>query len=40
MKRPNRLMLIAGVVLAAASFVAVLAFGGLGQQQAPDRARG
>ncbi|HYI21964.1 MAG TPA: Flp pilus assembly protein CpaB [Candidatus Limnocylindrales bacterium] len=28
-------MLIAGVILAAASFVAVLAFGGLGQQQAP-----
>ncbi len=36
MKRANRLMLIAGVVLAAASFVAVLAFGGIGQQpQAP-----
>jgi pilus assembly protein CpaB len=36
MKRANRLMLIAGVVLAAASFVAVLAFGGFGQQpQAP-----
>jgi Flp pilus assembly protein CpaB len=32
-KRPNRLMLIAGVVLAAISFVAVLAFGGFGQQQ-------
>jgi pilus assembly protein CpaB len=35
MKRANRLMLIAGVILAAASFVAVLAFGGFGQQQAP-----
>lgn len=35
MKRANRLMLIAGVVLAAVSFVAVLAFGGLGQQQQP-----
>jgi len=35
MKRPNRLMLILGVVLAATSFVAVLAFGGFGQQQAP-----
>ncbi len=33
MKRANRLMLIAGVILAAASFVAVLAFGGLGQQR-------
>lgn len=36
MKRSNRLMLIFGVVLAATSFVAVLAFGGFGQQpQAP-----
>jgi Flp pilus assembly protein CpaB len=36
MKRANRLMLFAGVVLAAASFVAVLAFGGFGAQpQAP-----
>jgi Flp pilus assembly protein CpaB len=34
-KRANRLMLIFGVVLAAVSFVAVLAFGSLGQQQPP-----
>lgn len=34
MKRANRLMLVAGVVLAAVAFVAVLAFGSLGQQQA------
>ena len=32
MKRTNRLLLIFGVVLAAASFVIVLAFGSLGQQ--------
>lgn len=35
MKRANRLLLIAGVVLAAVSFIAVLAFGGFGQQQQP-----
>jgi Flp pilus assembly protein CpaB len=37
-KRANRLMLIFGVILAAVSFVAVLAFGSLGQQPpaAPD----
>ncbi len=35
MKRANRLLLIAGVVLAAVSFVAVLAFGGFGQSQQP-----
>ena len=35
MKRANRLLLICGVVLAAVSFVAVLAFGGLGQAQQP-----
>jgi Flp pilus assembly protein CpaB len=37
-KRANKLMLIFGVILAAVSFVAVLAFGSLGQQQpaAPD----
>ena len=32
MKRANRLMLVIGVGLAAISFIAVLAFGGLGQQ--------
>jgi Flp pilus assembly protein CpaB len=36
-KRANKLMLIFGVILAAVSFVAVLAFGSLGQQPAaPD----
>ncbi len=35
MKRANRFMLIAGVALAAVAFVAVLAFGNLGQTQAP-----
>ena len=38
MKRTNRLMLVIGVALAALSFVAVLALGGLGQQQAPPQA--
>ena len=35
MKRANRLLLIAGVVLAVVSFVAVLAFGSFGQPQQP-----
>ncbi|MDL2335309.1 MAG: Flp pilus assembly protein CpaB [Chloroflexota bacterium] len=35
MKRANRFMLIAGVALAAVAFVAVLAFGNMGQTQAP-----
>ena len=35
MKRANRFMLIAGVLLAAIAFVAVLAFGGGGQAQTP-----
>jgi len=34
LKRANRLMLVAGVLLAAVAFVAVLAFANLGQQQA------
>ena len=33
MKRANRFLLIAGVLLAAVAFVAVLAFGGMGQPQ-------
>ena len=32
MKRANRLMLTAGVALAAQSFIAVVAFGGFGAQ--------
>jgi Flp pilus assembly protein CpaB len=35
LKRANKLMLLFGVILAAASFVVVLAFGSLGQQQPP-----
>ncbi len=39
MKRANRFMLIAGVMLAAVAFVAVLAFGTMGQTQAPPAAQ-
>ncbi|MEP7379041.1 MAG: Flp pilus assembly protein CpaB [Chloroflexota bacterium] len=35
MKRANRFMLIAGVVLATVAFVAVIGLGGVGSQQAP-----